>query len=74
MSREIHVRFCERLEGRFLRATRLVVLVHGTQAQAEAERDALTIALKDGMGLTLAPEKTRITDPQDGFLFLGHRV
>jgi RNA-directed DNA polymerase len=51
-----------------------VVLVHGTQAQAEAEREALTIALKDGMGLTLAPEKTRITDPRDGFLFLGHRA
>jgi len=51
-----------------------VVLVHGTQEQAEAEREALAKALQDGMGLTLSPEKTRITDPSDGFLFLGHRV
>ena len=26
------------------------------------------------MGLTLSPDKTRITDPADGFQFLGHRV
>lgn len=53
-----------------------VILVHGTQAhaEAEAERDALADALKDGMGLTLTTEKTRITDPAAGFLFLGHRV
>lgn len=51
-----------------------VVLVRGTQQQAEAERDALAKALHDGMGLTLSPDKTRITDPADGFQFLGHRV
>ncbi len=51
-----------------------VILVHGTQQQAEAERDALAKALHDGMGLTLSPDKTRITDPADSFQFLGHRV
>jgi RNA-directed DNA polymerase len=51
-----------------------VILVHGTQQQAEAERDALAEALRDGMGLTLSPDKTRITDPAEGFQFLGHRV
>jgi group II intron reverse transcriptase/maturase len=51
-----------------------VILVHGTQQQAEAERDALAKALRNGMGLTLSPDKTRITDPADGFQFLGHRV
>lgn len=34
--------------------------VHGTQQQAEAERDALAEALRDGMGLTLSPDKTWI--------------
>ena len=51
-----------------------VVLVRGTRQQAETERDALAKALRDDMGLTLSPDKTRITDPADGFQFLGHRV
>lgn len=56
-----------------------VILVHGTQQQAEAEmlaemRDALAEALRDGMGLTLSPDKTRFTDPAEGFQILGHRV
>ena len=32
MSGDVHVRFCERLEGRFLRATRLVILVKSARA------------------------------------------
>ncbi|MDG0836271.1 hypothetical protein EXH51_26540, partial [Pelomonas saccharophila] len=32
MSREIHVRFCERLEGQFLRATRRNVYVRSQRA------------------------------------------
>jgi RNA-directed DNA polymerase len=51
-----------------------VVLVSGTEAQASAERQALETALLDGMGLTLSPEKTRITLLKEGFEFLGHRV
>ena len=51
-----------------------IVLVGGTEAQALAERNALEIVLRDGMGLTLSPEKTRITSLTEGFEFLGHRV
>lgn len=51
-----------------------VILMHATQQQAEAERNALAEALRDGMGLTLSPDKTRITDPAEGFQFLGHRI
>lgn len=51
-----------------------VVLVSGTEAQATAERQGLETVLKDGMGLTLSPEKTRVTSLEEGFEFLGHRV
>jgi RNA-directed DNA polymerase len=51
-----------------------VVLVRGTETQASAEREALATVLRDGMGLTLSPEKTRITALSEGFEFLGHRV
>ena len=51
-----------------------VVLVCGTEAQARAEQQALETVLKDGMGLALSPEKTRITALTEGFEFLGHRV
>jgi hypothetical protein len=51
-----------------------VILVHGTRQRAEAERDALAKALRGGMGLTLSPDKTRITDPAEDFQFLGQRV
>src|SRR5262249_7471558 len=51
-----------------------VVLVGGTEAEALAEQEALEIVLRDGMGLTLSPEKTRITSLTRGFEFLGHRV
>ena len=51
-----------------------VVLVCGTEAQAQAERTALEAVLMDSMGLTLSPEKTRITALTRGFEFLGHRV
>lgn len=51
-----------------------VVLVSGTEAQALTERQALETLLNDGMGLTLSPEKTRITSLEEGFEFLGHRV
>jgi RNA-directed DNA polymerase len=57
MSGDVHVRFCERPEGRFLRATRLVA---GFQYRQEAEqfRAALGERLK-AFKLRLAEEKTR---------------
>ena len=51
----------------------MLCLAHKIQDRL-AERDALAEALRDGMGLTLASDKTRITDPAEGFQFLGHRV
>ncbi|MEK6801591.1 MAG: group II intron reverse transcriptase/maturase [Nitrospirota bacterium] len=51
-----------------------IVLVSGTAEDAAAEREELATLLQQSMGLTLSPEKTRITPLTDGFEFLGHRV
>ena len=51
-----------------------VVLVSGTREQAEAEKAALAQHLIETMGLKLSIEKTRVSDPTEGFAFLGHRV
>jgi group II intron reverse transcriptase/maturase len=51
-----------------------VTLVSGTKEDAQMERDALEAMLKEKMGLTLSPEKTKITSLTEGFQFLGHRV
>jgi group II intron reverse transcriptase/maturase len=51
-----------------------IVLVAGTQEQAEHEKAALAEYLLDTMGLELSIEKTRVSDPTEGFEFLGHRV
>lgn len=46
----------------------------GTQEDALSEREALQTLLQEKMGLTLSPEKTKITPLTEGFQFLGHRV
>jgi len=51
-----------------------VLLVVGSRQQAEAERDALAQFLWNNMRLELSPEKTLITRPEEGFVFLGYRV
>ncbi len=51
-----------------------VILVSGSSQDAVAEREKLETLLHNGMGLTLSPEKTRITQLTEGFEFLGHRV
>jgi RNA-directed DNA polymerase len=57
MSGDVHVRFRERLRGRFLRATRLVVCF---QAEAEAKRFRQEMESRlNQFGLDIAPEKTR---------------
>lgn len=58
----------------FRYADDFVILVSGTQEDALSEREALQALLKEKMGLTLSPEKTRITPLTEGFQFLGHRV
>jgi len=51
-----------------------IILVSGTKEDADRERLALEKMLKNEMGLTLSPEKTKITALTKGFQFLGHRV
>lgn len=55
-------------------ADNCIVLVSGAAEDAAAEREELATVLQHSMGLTLSPEKTRITPLTDGFGFLGHRV
>jgi len=75
----MRVRMSDRKAGRpvffpIRYADDFVVLVAGTQEQAEHERAALAEYLLDTMGLELSIEKTRVSDPTEGFEFLGHRV
>ncbi|ADB42930.1 RNA-directed DNA polymerase (Reverse transcriptase) (plasmid) [Spirosoma linguale DSM 74] len=58
----------------FRYADDFVILVSGTQENAQAERKVLQTLLQEKMGLTLSPEKTKITPLTEGFQFLGHRV
>jgi len=69
MSGDVHVRFRERLGGRFPGATRHVICCRGTGAQAmEAMR-----AMMDRLRLTVSEEKTkRCRIPQGHFDFLGY--
>jgi len=72
MSGDVHVRFCESLRVRFLRATHLVILC---RSEAEAQGAlALVQHWTAAAGLTLHPEKTRIVDASKagGFDFLGY--
>lgn len=51
-----------------------VLLVSGTQEEAEAEKHDLAAFLRDELRLELSPEKTLVTPVEEGFTFLGHRV
>lgn len=51
-----------------------IVMVQGTQQDAEQERMALAQFLKEELRMELSMEKTKITDVRDGFDFLGYRV
>ena len=59
MSGDVHVRFCERLEGWFLWAT-LLVIMHEDKTVIEGCREIISEWFK-GIGLELKPEKTRLT-------------
>ena len=69
MSGDVHVRFCERLGGRFPGATRLVICCRGTGERAmEAMR-----GLMERLKLTVNEQKTgRCRIPQEHFDFLGY--
>jgi len=51
-----------------------VVLVQGTQQDADQERQALAQFLKEELRMELSMEKTKITDVREGFDFLGYRI
>ena len=69
MSGDVHVRFCERMEGRFLWVTRLVVLLH-----PKTDPQWIVTQMRGMLGqldLELHLEKTRVTKAKDGVDFLG---
>jgi RNA-directed DNA polymerase len=72
MSGDVHVRFCESLRVRLLRATHLVILCRSEREAQQAL--ALVQQWTAQAGLTLHPEKTRIVDvtKDGGFDFLGY--
>lgn len=80
MSREVHVRFCERREVRLLPATHLIVHCR-SRRQAEHVLEQI-VARMAQVGLTIHPDKTRIVYCKDGkrradhkhtsFTFLGY--
>lgn len=51
-----------------------VVLASGTRNEAEAEKDALAVFLKQELRLELSAEKTLVTAAEDGIQFLGYRL
>jgi len=51
-----------------------VVLVQGTQQDADQERLALAQFLREELRMELSMEKTKITDVREGFDFLGYRI
>lgn len=72
-------RFYDRRRGRPIfymvrYADDFVVLVAGTREQAEAEKHALAMFLKEELRMDLSIEKTKITGVREGFDFLGYHV
>lgn len=75
MSGDVHVRFCERLEGKFLRATRLLLGFAGPNREAEEIKEKLRAFLRDSLKLELSEEKTLITHAAtEKAHFLGYDI
>ena len=73
MSREVQVRFCEQRGGKFPSLTHLIV----TGCSKELLRDYVLPAIEKFLaerGLTLSREKTKITQVEEGFDFLGQNI
>ncbi|MFW8584115.1 group II intron maturase-specific domain-containing protein [Rhizobium beringeri] len=78
MSAAASARDSDRIAGRYVflpvrYADDFVVLVSGTLEEAMAEKSALADYLIETTGLTLSPEKTKVTAMTEGFEFLGFR-
>jgi RNA-directed DNA polymerase len=69
MSREVHVRFCERGGVRFPSATHLIITGRSKE-MLENEVKPLIVKFLGKRGLELSPEKTSITHIDQGFDFL----
>jgi hypothetical protein len=70
MSREVHVRFCERRGVRSPPPTLRCLMVRGTKEDAEVLRDEIAGVLST-IGLRLSEEKTLITHIDEGLDFLA---
>jgi RNA-directed DNA polymerase len=51
-----------------------VVLIHGTEQDAQALREEIAVLVAEQLRMTLSVEKTHITHIADGFDFLGFRI
>jgi len=51
-----------------------VVIAKGSKAQTEAMREPCRSFLEGQLKLTINMEKTHVTNVNDGFVFLGHRI
>jgi hypothetical protein len=72
MSREVHVRICERLGVRFPRATRRLVCCR-SQSEAAATLKVVEKLLAR-LDLAINPRKTTIQHVEKGFDYLGERL
>jgi hypothetical protein len=70
MSREVHVRFCERPGVRSPRPTHLLVLVNGTRQDTEALRNQIATVIAP-LGLRLSTEKTRVVHLSEELISSG---
>ena len=69
MSGDVHVRICEHLGGRFPGVTRLIITGYSKE-WLEEEVMPIVIRFLAERGLTLSPEKTRITHITEGLDFV----
>jgi len=70
MSGDVHVQFCERLRGRFLRSTHLLIFTRSKSAAVNARKQA-TRYLEGKLKLTVNQQKTHIVHSKEGVKFLG---
>ena len=73
MSREVQVRFCEQLRGRFPRLTRLIITGASPEILLNEIKPDVERFLEE-RGLLLSDEKTKVSHIVDGFNFLGVNV
>lgn len=72
MSREVHVRFCEGLRGKFPRPTYCIILV-GSSKAADRVMENVSKFIEKKLGLKVNMTKSKVSKPNDikylGFTF-----